>query len=97
MPLKQPVPLLQCDISLFSIINSVVYFIRKAISTSGVEEKQIFNMRRKPFTARLVKDWHRLSREVVFPSLEIPKVRLDRVLSKLMQWKISLLIEGRSN
>ena len=37
------------------------------------------------FTIRVVRHWHRLSREVVdAPSLETFKVRLDRTLSSLI-------------
>ena len=37
------------------------------------------------FTIRVVRHWHRLSREVVdAPSLETFKVRLDRTLSNLI-------------
>jgi len=36
------------------------------------------NIRKKLFTVRVVRHWHRLPRVVVgAPSLEIPKVRLD--------------------
>jgi len=49
------------------------------------------DIRMKLFT-RVVKHWHRLSREVVnAPSLETFKVRLDRALSNLIQLKMSLL------
>ena len=42
-------------------------------------------MRKKFFTVRVVKHWHRLPREVVdAPSLETFKVRLDGALSHLM-------------
>ena len=40
------------------------------------------DLRKKIFTIRVVKHWHRLPREVVdAPSLETAKVRLDRALS----------------
>ncbi|KFV58407.1 hypothetical protein N341_11849, partial [Tyto alba] len=43
------------------------------------------DIRKKFFTVRLVKHWHRLPREVVdAPSLEIFKARLDGALSNLM-------------
>ena len=42
-----------------------------------------------------MKYWHRLPREVVnAPSLETFKVTLDRVLSKLVELKMALLIAG---
>jgi len=44
---------------------------------------------------RVVKHWHRLPREVVdTPSLEAFQVRLNRALSNLVYWKMSLLIAG---
>ncbi|KFW61657.1 hypothetical protein AS28_01490, partial [Pygoscelis adeliae] len=43
------------------------------------------DIRKKFFTLRVVKHWHRLPREVVdAPSLETFKVRLDGALSKLV-------------
>ncbi|KFW70923.1 hypothetical protein AS28_11279, partial [Pygoscelis adeliae] len=43
------------------------------------------DIRKKFFTLRVVKHWHRLPREVVdAPSLETFKVRLDGALSNLM-------------
>ncbi|KFM11791.1 hypothetical protein AS27_07751, partial [Aptenodytes forsteri] len=43
------------------------------------------DIRRKFFTLRAVKHWHRLPREVVdAPSLETFKVRLDGALSNLI-------------
>jgi len=42
-------------------------------------------IRKKFFTMRVVKHWHRLPREVVgAPSLETFKARLDRALSNLI-------------
>ena len=42
------------------------------------------NMRKKFFTVKVVRHWHRLPREVVgAPSLEVFKARLDRALSNL--------------
>jgi len=43
------------------------------------------DIRKKFFTIRVVKHWHRLPREAVeAPSLETFKVRLDRALSNLI-------------
>ncbi|KFM05067.1 hypothetical protein AS27_03675, partial [Aptenodytes forsteri] len=43
------------------------------------------DIRKKSFTMRVVRHWHRLPREVVdAPSLEAFKVRLDRALSNLI-------------
>ena len=43
------------------------------------------DIRKKFFTIRAVRHWHRLPREVVgAPSLEAFKVRLDQALSNLM-------------
>jgi len=53
------------------------------------------DIRKKFFTLRVVKPWHRLPREVVdAPSLETFKVRLDDALCNLIQLKMSLLIAG---
>jgi len=44
---------------------------------------------------RVVRHWHRLSREAVAaPSLAVFKARLDGVLSNLVQWKVSLPMAG---
>ena len=43
------------------------------------------DIRKKFFTVRVVKHWHRLPKEVIdAPSLETFKVRLDRALSSLL-------------
>jgi len=45
---------------------------------------------------RVVRHWHRLPREAVAaPSLAVFKARLDRALSNLVSWKMSLLMAGR--
>jgi len=44
----------------------------------------------------VVKHWNRLPRNVLYtPSLETFKVRLDRALSDLIWWYMSLFIAGR--
>jgi len=44
---------------------------------------------------RVVRPWHRLPREAVdTPSLAVFKARLDRALSNLVWWKVSLLMAG---
>ncbi|KAK4826836.1 LOW QUALITY PROTEIN: hypothetical protein QYF61_011644, partial [Mycteria americana] len=53
------------------------------------------DLRKKPFTLRVVKPWPRLPREVVdAPSLETFKVRLDGALSNLLELKMSLPTAG---
>ena len=53
------------------------------------------DIRKKFFTMRVVKHWHRLPREVVnAPSLETFRVRLDGALSNLIELKMSLLSAG---
>ena len=45
----------------------------------------LLGVRKKVFTIRAVKHWHRLPREVVdAPPLEMVKVRLDGALSSLI-------------
>ncbi|KAK4829371.1 hypothetical protein QYF61_003494 [Mycteria americana] len=52
------------------------------------------DLRKKFFTMRVVRHWHRLPREVVeAPSLEPFKVRLDGALSNLLWLKMSLLLQ----
>ncbi|KFQ39899.1 hypothetical protein N332_01989, partial [Mesitornis unicolor] len=49
------------------------------------EGRFILDIRRKFFTVRVVRHWHRLPREAVdAPSLEVFKARLDRALSSLV-------------
>ena len=43
------------------------------------------DIRKKFFTVRVMRYWHRVPREVVnAPSLETPKIRLDGALSNLI-------------
>jgi len=56
------------------------------------EDRFRVDIRKRFFTMRVVKPWHRLPREVVdAPSLETFKARLDEALSNLIQLKMSLL------
>jgi len=49
------------------------------------ERKFRLDIRKKFFTVRVMRYWHRLPREVVnAPSLETPKIRLDGALSNLI-------------
>jgi len=49
------------------------------------------DLRRKFFTQRVVRPWHRLPREAVdAPSLEVFNTRLDGALSNLFWWEVSL-------
>ena len=54
------------------------------------------DIRKKFFTTRVVRPWHRLPREAVAPPLlAVFKARLDGALSSLVWWKVSLpLAEG---
>ena len=52
-------------------------------------------IRKKLFTVRVMRDWHRLPVEVVDAlSLETFQARLDRALSNLIWVKLSLLMAG---
>jgi len=54
-----------------------------------------FYIRKRFFTMRVVKHWHRLPREAVdAPSVAVFKARLDGALSNLVWWKVSLLMAG---
>jgi len=56
------------------------------------------DIRKKFFTMRVVKHWHRLPREAVAAtSLAVFKARLDGALSNLVWWKMSLLMAGGWN
>jgi len=49
------------------------------------------DIRKRFFTVRVVKHWHRLPREAVAaPSLAVFKARMDGALSTLGWWKMSL-------
>ena len=53
------------------------------------------DIRKKFFTIRVVKHWHRLPREAVAaPFVAVFKARLDGALSNLVWWKMSLLMVG---
>jgi len=53
------------------------------------------DIRKKFFTMRVVRPWHRLPREAVSaPSLAVFKARLDGALSNLVRWKVSLPMAG---
>jgi len=53
------------------------------------------DIRKKFFTLRVVRHWHRLPREAVGAlSLEVFKARLDGSLSNLVQWKVYLSMAG---
>jgi len=56
------------------------------------------DIRKEFFTVRVVRHWHRLPREAVAaPSLAVFKARLDRALSSLVWWKVSLSMAGGWN
>ena len=50
--------------------------------------------RKKFFTMRMVRHWHRLPRAAV-AAPAVFKARLDGALSNLVWWKMSLLMAGR--
>ena len=53
------------------------------------------DVRKKLFTVRVVRPWHRLPRQVGdAPSLETFSIRLDGALSNLIQLKMALLVVG---
>ena len=54
------------------------------------------DIRKRFFTVRVVKHWHRFPREAVAaPSLAVFKASLDGALSNLVWWKMPLLMAGR--
>jgi len=60
------------------------------------ESRFRLDIRKKFFTMRVVKHWHRLPREVEEAlSLETLKARLDRALSNLIWLKMFLLTAGQ--
>ncbi|GAB0190969.1 hypothetical protein GRJ2_001562200 [Grus japonensis] len=53
------------------------------------------DIKKKFFTVRVVRHWHRLPREVVeAPSLEVFKAKLDGALGNLVWWRVSLPMAG---
>jgi len=53
------------------------------------------DIRKKFFMGRVMRHWHRLPGEAAdAPSLAVLKARLDGALSKLVWWKVSLLVAG---
>ena len=52
-------------------------------------------IRKKLFTVRAVRQWHRLPREAVdAPSVEVFKARLDGALDNPVWWEVSLPVAG---
>ena len=53
------------------------------------------DIRKKLFTLRVARHWHRLPSEAVnAPSMEAFKATLDGALSNLVYWEVSLTIAG---
>jgi len=53
------------------------------------------DIRKKFFTMKVVRHWHRLPREAVAaPSLAVFKARLHGAVSNLVWWKVSLPMAG---
>jgi len=66
-------------------------------SCAGPTVLAAWKVRKKFFTMRVVRPWHRLPREAVAaPSLAAFKARLDGALSNLVWWKVSLLSGAES-
>ena len=68
------------------IVGKAVEIVSKLGNGSKLKEGKFrLDIRRKFFTMRVVRPWHRLPREVVdAPSLEVFKARLDGALSNLV-------------
>jgi len=66
--------------------------------SKGFEVKESrfrLDIRKKLFSMRVVRPWHRLPREAVAaPSLAVFKARLNGALSNLVWWKVSLPMAG---
>ncbi|KAJ7409982.1 hypothetical protein BTVI_54823 [Pitangus sulphuratus] len=58
------------------------------------ERKFMSDIRRKLFTGRVVRWYKRLHRDVGIPSLAVFKARLDKALSNLVYWEVSLPMAG---
>jgi len=59
------------------------------------ENRFRLDIRKKFFTLRVVRLWHRFPREAVAaPSLAVFKARVDGALSNLVWWKVSLPLKG---
>ena len=62
------------------------------------EGKFKLDFRKKLFTQKAAKHWHRLPREAVdVPSMEVPKARLYVDLGSLTQWVATLSVVGSWN
>jgi len=66
------------------LLQTGIHDIFSTFSCVG-EDKNIYIIRRKLFTVRVVRHWNRLPSEAVdVPSLEAFKTRLDEALSNLV-------------
>jgi len=69
--------------------------LQRGKASGPSEDRFRLDIRKKFFTMRVVRHWHRLPREAVdAPSLAMFKARLDGALSSLVWWKVSLLMAG---